>query len=645
MGSTFGGLEIGKRGLSAHQTALNTTGHNISNADNAAYARQRITMQTMSPLYEPSLNRANGPGQLGQGMTVAAIERIRDTFYDDQISHASGTKQFWDASYNYLYQMEKIFAEPSDNSLRSLSDKFWASWEELGAFPADFAHREVVTERAQGLVTRIKDIYDKLTQLRSRANQEVIADVSRINSIGSSIRELNEQILKLQALGDHPNDLMDRRDKLVEDLSGMVNIQVGRGDQDELFVFIGEQALVQGKVHRKLKTTADPLNDGMARVTWEHSDKDLVLGSGKLLGTLDMRDKAITERLDQVDLFAVNLSDIVNEIHRDGFGLNGTTNRDFFNIRNLSSSSDAAYQMQNARANYDLNQDGTAEITSIFRVTGSNTVDPARKIGIDGTLTFFRNDAENTPVRIDYSRDETLEQVIKRINDSKSGVVAYMSHDNQLALKATTAEDDRRTNFMIRHLEDSGELLVGYAGILNTSGPAGAFDFRRLNEISKLRSSLQDMAFTPIFRPAAYLNLANDVARDPASIAAGRGKDIGGTGDYNQAGGTGDGSNALLMAAALKQGSRMIGHTKNPEEYYNALISKLGTESRTAQDAVERSKDNLLTLENSRQSIMGVNLDEEMANMIQFQHAYNASARIINTLNENLNTIINRMGT
>jgi flagellar hook-associated protein 1 FlgK len=140
------------------------------------------------------------------------------------------------------------------------------------------------------------------------------------------------------------------------------------------------------------------------------------------------------------------------------------------------------------------------------------------------------------------------------------------------------------------------------------------------------------------------MRVSDDVGRDPASVAAGRGKDVGGTGDYNTAGGIGDGSNALLIAASLKQGARMVGRQENVEEFYNSLIAKLGTESRTAGDAVLRLKDDLVSLGNFRQSVMGVSLDEEMSNMVQFQHSYNASARVISTMDQMLETIINRMG-
>ncbi len=644
MGSTFAGLEIGKRGLDVHQLALSTTGHNISNADNPQFSRQRVALESMDPLYEPAMNRAQGPGQIGQGVRAAAVERIRDTFYDDQILNGENIKGYWDTAQNYLYQMEKIFNEPADNTLRTMANDFWSAWQELANHPAEFAHRQVVLEKAQGLVTGIHDTHEKLTQLRFRAEEEIASKVERINSLANEIRDLNERILKIEALGDKPNDLKDRRDKAIEDLSHIVDINIGRADRDEIFVFIGDQALVQGEIQRRLKTEKDPKNEGFSRVVWEHNDRDVILKNGELYGLLEMRDRAIPDRIDANDLFAANLADIVNEIHRDGFGLNGKTNLNFFDMKNLSARSDGNYTIQNASGNFDLNADGTAEVTALFRVTGRNSVDPEKKVGFSGTLRFVRNDRASTPVLIDYTPDDTLRSIIKRINDSEAGVTTYMNHDNQLAIKATNAGYDRRTNMMIRHMEDSGELLTGYTGILVSSGVSGAFDFRRVNEIARLQPPRQDITLTPHFHPAGHVKLSGDIQNEASSIAAGRGKDAGGTGDYNTPGGMADGSNALIISAALKQKNSMIGKDRNIEEFYNSLISKLGTEARTAEDAVKHQKDNLVTLNNLRQSVMGVNLDEEMSNMVQFQHGYNAAARIINTVNEMLGIII-KLGT
>ena len=646
MGSTFDGIEISKRGLNVHQAALNTTGHNISNADNKDYARQRVSLESMEPLYNPSYNRASTPGQLGQGARVASVQRVRESFYDDQVITAENSKNQWEARHLYLTQIEHVFNEPSDNTLRSLMDRFWSSWQELANYPSDMAHREVVIERARALTTGINSHYKKLELLQQRANQEVQTDVAQINSLATDIRDLNERILKLQTLGDNPNDLLDRRDAALEKLGALADIRVGRGDKDELIVFIGEQALIQGEIQRKLITQADSNKEGLHNVLWEHNQKELVIKGGHLYGLLEIRDIELVKRIGQIDSYAVNIADIVNEAHRDGFGLNGVTNKDFFHIRPLSPNADASFLVQNKVGDYDLDQDGTAEVTALFRVTGRNTVKPEERLGISGVLSLSRNDEDTSIVSIDYRANDTLLDVVKRINDSKVGVVAYVNHDKQLALKATTSQDGRnsRKNFMIRHIEDSGELLVGYAGILNASGATGAFDYRRIGEISKLQASLQDMTLTPIFHPGGHLELSEDLANDPASIAAARGRDVGGTGDYNTPNGASDGSNALTIAAALKQDKRMIGHAVNPEEFYNALIANLGTESRAAEDAVNRYKDDLVALNALRQSVMGVNLDEEMSNMIQFQHAYNASARMLQVQNEILDMIIMRMG-
>ena len=645
MGSTFGGLEISKRGLFTHQAALDTTGHNISNADNKNYARQRVQMESANPLYAPAYNRSSTPGQLGQGVKIASIERIRDSFYDDQIISSESSQNYWNAKQLYLTQIENIFNEPSDNTLRSLMDKFWTSWQELANFPADMAHREVVLERGQALVSRIHDAHGKLTLLRQRANQEIHSDVEQINSIAENIRALNEKIMKLQALGDNPNDLMDRRDAALEKLTGFVNVKVGRGDKDELIVFIGEQALVQGEIQRKIMTQANPTNDGYSQIVWEHNREKVILKNGRLHSLTQIRDEVITRRMSEVDSYATNLADGVNEAHQDGFGLNSRTNLNFFSVPSLSSNSDASTRLSNEFGNYDLDRDGTNDVTAIFRVSGTNAVDPQQRLGISGVLTLFKNDDENTEVSIDYREDETLTDIIKKINDSRLGVVAYMNHDNQFAIKATTASGSmRRSNFIIRHLEDSGELLVGYTGILNTSGEAGAFDFRRVGEVNKLRSPFQDISLTPIFDAGANIAISASVKQDPSSIAAARGRDRGGTGDYNTPAGIANNANALAIAAILKQDNHMVGHAPNFEEFYNSLIANLGTESRTARDAAERYKDDLLELRNLRQSVMGVSLDEEMSNMIQFQHAYNASARMIQVQNEIIDTIVNRMG-
>jgi len=635
MGSTFSGLEVGKKGLSVHQQALHTTGHNISNADNKQYARQRVQITAAEPMYDPSLNRAMVAGQIGQGSKVPEIERIRDSFIDDRIQETSSVKDYWSARNDYLYRIEMVFNEPGGMTLRGQMDQFWSAWEELANYPDESAHRSVVKEKAIGLGNRIEDTYRKLTQLQDQANKEVESKTTHLNGIGNSIRALNEKIQKAEALGDRPNDLYDKRDGLLQELSELVDINIGRSDKDEFMVFIGQQIFVQGSKKENIELVGNPDNEGKLKLVWERDGKDVLLRSGHIQGLIEVRDFVLREKIDNVDTFAINLTDTVNEIHKDGFGLNGKTNLNFFQPRDLA---------LNSNAEYDSNGDGINDKTAIYRVTGRTTIDATRPIAIYGTITIQKNDEKSTQVLIPYNVDDTLNDVIKRINRSESGVVAFMNHDNQLVLKGVPAENNIRENFMIRHLEDSGNLLVGMTGILNGSGVAGSFDYNRLGELAKLQAAPQDITLTPQFHPASFVRVSDDIANNVNNIAAARGKDVGGTGDYNKANGQKDGSNALLVANFLKDKPMMVGYDENFSAFYNGMISKLGTEAREAKQELGTQTALLSEFEKLRQSVMGVNLDEEMANMVQYQHSYNAAAKMINVQNEMLDVIINRLG-
>jgi len=635
MGSTFSGIELGKRGLSTHQQALQTAGHNISNADNKHYARQRVNINASEPIYEASLNRAQVAGQIGQGSVVSSIERIRDNFIDDRIIDTSSQKEYWAKKEAYLGQMEVVFNEPTGNTLRTLMDSFWNSWEDLSNYPEDNAHRSVVQEKAAGLGSRMEDVHRKLSQLQNQANREVEALAHKLNGIAESIRTLNERIGKSEALGDQPNDLYDRRDELLQELSGMVDINIGRNDEDELMVFIGQQILVQGQKRENILITGNPTKDGLFDLQWEKSGKDILLRTGSLQALMEVRDNIIVEKISQVDPLAINTIDVVNQIHRDGFGLNGSTNLNFFETRALSN---------NTFGEVDTDGDGQLDRTAIFRVSGKTSLDADKPIGISGAIKLIKPGDKEQEVIIPYSIDDTMNDVIKRINRSESGVVAYMNQDSQLTLKATTSPENPKESFQIRHLEDSGQLLVGMTGILFASGAAGSFDSRRLGEIGKFQTNSEDIALTPHYHPSSFFKMSAEIQNNPANIAAGRGKDVGGVGDYNSPSGHKDGRNALLIASALREKPVMFDYSKTTDDFYNSLISKLGTETSEARQELTTQTDLMVELENMRQSVMGVNLDEEMANMVQFQHAYNASARLIQTMSELLDTVINRLG-
>jgi flagellar hook-associated protein 1 FlgK len=634
MHSTFMGLEIGKKGLMSHQQALHVTGHNISNAENKEYSRQRVVITAADPLYVPALNRSNAPGNIGQGSVVQSVERIRDNFIDDRIMVEKNTSGYWKVRNEFIYQLEIVYNEPSDQSLRTKLDELWKSWEELSKYPEERSTREVVKEKAVNLVNEVNYTYNQLYELKMNANRQIEHRINQINLYGMELRDLNERILKAEALGDNPNDLRDRRDAITEKLSGLVNISVGRSDRDETIVYISGENLVQGEIFHPLKAEMDPNNEGLFKVTWKDTGRDVDIRNGELASLFDIRDKVIRKNINDINAFAVNLSDLTNEVHRDGFSRRGETNIDFFRHLMISDSVDG---------NFDLNNDGVNDVSAIFKVSGANRIDASAAIGINGTLTFVVNNEMESNVQIDYNVSDTALTIIKKINDAHMGVEAYMNHNGQLALKASAVEDSVKKNFMIRHLEDSGQFLVGLTGVLKQSGPQGSFDYRRINDITKFLPSREHITITPKFNPAGHLAVSDSIMQDVDRISAARGKDVGGTGDVNTSNGIGDGSNALRIAH-IRHKNAMVDTNTTFNDFYTAVISKLGAQGEEAKDRVKNQETLIKNLANLRESISGVNLDEEMSNMVAFQHGYNAAARVITTMDHMLDTIINRMG-
>ena len=151
---------------------------------------------------------------------------------------------YWKTRSNFVYQAEVVYNEPSDQSIRSRLDELWKSWEELSKYPEERSTREVTKEKAINLSNEVKHVYNQLYNLQQDANRQIFHTVEEINMYARDIRDLNERILKAEALGDNPNDLKDRRDALIEKMSEIVNISVGRNDKDEMIVYIGSENLV-----------------------------------------------------------------------------------------------------------------------------------------------------------------------------------------------------------------------------------------------------------------------------------------------------------------------------------------------------------------------------------------------------------------
>ena len=624
--SAFHGIELGKRSLIAHSQALFTTGHNVSNADMEGYTRQQITLETTDPLFVPGYTRAETPGQIGQGSQVEKIKRIRDELLDNRIIFENKDLGFWETRNKYLYQVEMVFNEPSDKSLREIFNQYIVAWEDLANNPDEPAARKEVIERTNSLTYTIRHQYDQLKQIRDNVETEIKIKVSQINSLAKQIADLNERILKSETMGDFPNDLYDKRDLLIDEVSKMVDLQISREDNDEFILYIGGMMLVQGAKTTDLQLAGDALNEGYSNVVWETEAGRVKITSGELASLIYLRDVDLLSEIKRLDSFAVNLIDLTNELHRDVFGTNEITGQNFFTAFPFTRS---------VVGNFDQNNDGADDSTYLFRVSGQNVLDEKDKLGIQGIMNLNGTD-------IQYFATDTVKDVIDRINFANTGITAFLNNKGVLTLKADISDNIQNPDFVLRHMEDDGFFLTGYAGLLADSGPAGAFDWQNVNDLNKFINP-QEYTVAPLTHPSAWISMEDNIQNDIAYIAAASGIDTTGDGLKDQSFGQGDSSNALRIAA-LKHKPVMVGMSQTFREYYENVIADIGLRSEAAEKNFQNQELIVHNLVNERKSISGVNIDEELANMVKFQHGYAASARFVTEFDKMLDVIINRMG-
>jgi flagellar hook-associated protein 1 FlgK len=622
------GLEIGKRGVHAHQQALATVGHNLDNMNTQGYSRQRVEMVPFEPIYLPGLNRAETPGQIGQGVIVERVERIRDQLLDRRIVAQASEEGYWQVRDRYLNEMEQLYLETGFNSVRSKMDSFWDGWQELSQNASTSEARTAVLQRGKTLIDGIHDHFQGLKRLQTQVNDDIQMTVFRVNDLSRQIAALNGDIQRIKAQGDNPNDLMDRRDLLVDELSSLIDVTVTQTDPDEFMVHTSGHILVQGQTGRQFDLRKDVDAESYAYIYWRDIGSEMVFTRGKLGALMELRDVTIEQEIQGLDNMTMNFTDLVNEIHRAAYGANGNTGINFFSEYPF---------VTNVNGNYDRSGDGIFDSTYVYRINGQNSLEPQAQPGFEGVITLSGADRE---VQVRYYSTDTVTDIVTRINNSGAEVVARLDREGKLSLKGTPADliDGQRVNpdFVIRHIEDSGHFLVGYAGILQASGAEGAYDWGQANAVTSLRGGAEDYALAPIAHPAGWIEVNPALFKDPTSVAAGFGVN-------GRPANPGNGDAAAAIAS-IRNNPVMVGRLATFDDYFADTVGRVGLYGQQSGTQLATQNQRMKDLLGWRDSISGVNINDELTDMIRFQKGYEAAARYITTVNSMLDTLINRMG-
>lgn len=306
MTSTFHGIETSRRGLFSQQAAINTTGHNISNASTAGYSRQRVNLTAATSIEAYGMTHSTATGQLGTGVEVKSINRLRSAFLDQQFREQNAAKSTWTKQVDSLSMIEGIVNEPSETGLRTVLDNFYNAWSNLSKDPSSLTSRTLVAETATAMASTFNHISGQLTQYEQNLEEDIRTTAADVNSKLESIKSLNTQIRKLEAYGDDANDLRDQRDLLVDQLSGQMNITISESDTGYR-ITTGGTPLLDGD-------TITEVTAGSLKSAYDGKD----LTSGELHGMMESRYQIVEGYLNKLNTLANTIAN--GNLTIDGLG-------------------------------------------------------------------------------------------------------------------------------------------------------------------------------------------------------------------------------------------------------------------------------------------------------------------------------------
>ncbi len=633
--NTFMGIEIGKRAIVTHQVALDVTGHNISNANTAGYSRQAANIVTSIPWHSPVLIGNSRVGQLGTGSEVADIQRYRDSFIDKQIRNETRSAGYWQSVQEGLAQIEGVLNEPNEEGLRGVMDKFWQSWQDLSANPESEPARAVVKERAAGLAESFNHAYRQLKDLRDDVNNTIEVKTEEINAIANQIRDLNRQIMAISMVGKQPNDLLDKRDLLIDQLSGLADIQVYNEmaptdtGEEPLYngmvnIMLGGRSLVQGGEVCQL--AVEPDVQGMNLVIWADTRSKANINGGQLKGLLDIRGKTSSDKENAVSEYKEILPNMINELNSLARTIIERTNDIHRNGYNLNNKSAFPEEINFFSEDVPLNFDGN---WARFMQVDARINEDVKNIAAASNRTW------NNGAPINFG------------DGSNALKIAQLKHDlnqNEIVWQ-TTSELDGVLDFPSNNI--SGYLTINYRDEQGVAQPPVSIYLAPpdtpYQDIQQLVSAIREQ----LKKEPTLLNnqITVDIRCDGSRLNF--------YSNNPRFTGVDDGHGTPLVDPLLGGMSFSLLTSNDPvllvqgattDDFWRKICGNIGVQSQEAQRMVKNQDQLLGELENKRQSLSGVSLDEEMTSMIKFQHAYNAASRFITTMDEQLNTIINGMG-
>jgi flagellar hook-associated protein 1 FlgK len=630
-------MSTGVTGLLAFQTALDTISNNISNVNTPGYSEETTNLVT-----NPSTPTANG--WLGQGVTASTITRNYSDFLDAQTRTATSSYNQYNTTAGLANNINNMFADPS-TGLSATLQSFSQSIQSLANSPDQDSTRQAVLNQAQSVIAQFQDYQQNLNQLGGQVNTQIQSEASTITSLAQSIASLNQSIMAAQnnGSGQTPNALLDQRNQLVDQLSQHVSVTTVQQSDGSLSVFIGSgQSLVTGGQASTLSASPDQFGSGQLdiSVTTPTSTTDITsqLSGGSLGGLLQFRNTMLIPGQNALGQAAVALTSLVNTQNEAGLDQNGNVGGALLTVggpqvltsKENAGSADVTATVSDlgglTTSNYDLEYDGT-NWNMTDTVTGQSTALTASTTG--GVTTLIGAGLTMTVTGAAQAGDQFL---VEPTANAVEGMSLLTTDPAKIAaagplVASATSTNTGSASIVSATVPD----LATWTGGNYTLSFTDPTDYSISDSNGNTVATGTYTAGTPIsFNGISVTLSGTPAAGDSFAI------------DDN-ANGTGDNSNALQMAAILN--SKVLnGGAASLSDAVNSYVGSVGLLTSQAQNGATAQQSVMNTAQTAQQSVSGVNLDQEAANLLQFQQAYQAAAQVIaasQTLFQSLITAIN----
>lgn len=583
--SIFGNLEIGKTGLNAAQLGQKTTGHNIANVHTEGYSRQRA---------EQSADTSKHFGGL-HGVRVDRIARVYNQFNTEKVIGEESKSSDWEAREAYMKMVEASFQDLDGKNLGEALGSFWNAWSSAASQPESQAERQNLLSSAEDLIAKIKGLDQRLSSIQGSLNKEMLGQMDEVNDLAKKIAELNKEIHRVESSGNPVGDLKDKRDLHLAELARKVDINWFFSKEGHIDINLPQgAAIVRGTTAYKVEPYINSDQPEFPLVGYEIAPSVLInlspsMKAGSLKAIETVRDKVLGGLREELKTLAKTLVDKTNDIYSPGHGMVNPYH----------------------------------QIVSAYAIS-PESIDQPLSFVQDGILKFElkpNSDLQN-PLELSIevkAGEDSLASVIDKIN-----LAAEKIQTNYKPNNLTDAENEKPKKPPLEEPPLIAELSP--ANHLQIKSGRG-FSFRMLQDTSGLMSRLGFNSFLQMDKSLEDLKINPFIKEDEMRIALGNGKD--------------PGSNEIALAIHDLQFEKvLLNDTVTLDEFYRSLYTRTGRETKKAIENNLSHKNILDQFKAMEKAVTGVNLDEEMANMMKYQKAYEASARYISTVDQMTDALI-----